>query len=284
MKELQIFDELEKVAPGFEGIGVLAGLLDMPDKEFHAFAPIVLEEIQKELTNSNSKFSLVSALESSGTSIDGLKEAVDDILTNFDEEFSKYSEEKQSFLKSLITTIQNTIEMTKAKKNKRIQIPIEKCNDDAVIPSYACLNDAGMDIYSVEDCVINPGESKLVHTGLKCAIPEGYELQVRPRSGMSLKTKVRIANAPGTIDTGYRGEIGVIVDNIEPPIKDITYHFEDKKPVIDSILHGAPYTINKGDRIAQFILQEIPGAQFVEVPSVIEIGEDRGGGFGHSGK
>ena len=80
-----------------------------------------------------------------------------------------------------------------------IPVPIEKCHEDAKIPVYVHKGDAGMDIYAVEDITLAPGETKIIPTGLKVAIPRGYEIQVRPKSGRALKTKMRVANTPGTI-------------------------------------------------------------------------------------
>ena len=94
-----------------------------------------------------------------------------------------------------------------------IDIHIEKCREDAKLPSYAHDGDAGMDLYAAEDVIIEPGRTALVPVGIKLAIPYGYEVQIRPRSGVSLKTPLRIPNAPGTIDCGYSDEVNVIVYN-----------------------------------------------------------------------
>lgn len=145
-----------------------------------------------------------------------------------------------------------------------LNIPIELCHENAVLPKYAHEGDAGFDFYLVEDIVIQPGETKIAPTGLKMRIPMGYELQVRPRSGMSAKTKMRIANAPGTIDCGYADLIGIICENIGTE----------------------PIELKTGDRIAQGVLNEVPMAHFVEIKdlSTLMKDEDRGGGFGSSGK
>ena len=141
-----------------------------------------------------------------------------------------------------------------------------------------------MDLYSPEEYTIYPGETKIIPTGIKCALPKGYAFLIQPRSGMSVKTKLRIANTPGLIDSGYRDEIGVIVENIEPPFKDIEYDFDDNGEIyIKSILHGNSYTIHKDERFAQMRLVAVPTAALYEVDSVGEIGENRGGGFGHTG-
>ena len=99
-------------------------------------------------------------------------------------------------------------------EREKVQISIELCHPAAKMPSYARQGDAGMDIYAVEDLVIKPGKTVLVRTGLKVAIPRGYEIQIRPRSGLSLKTPLRVANSPGTIDAGFRDEVCIIMSNI----------------------------------------------------------------------
>lgn len=145
---------------------------------------------------------------------------------------------------------------------EKIEVFVEKCRDTAVLPRYAHEDDAGMDIYAAEKVTIGPGKTALVPTGLKMAIPDGFELQVRPRSGLSLKTPLRVPNSPGTIDSGYRDEICVIVWNSSG---------------------SEEIVVNPGDRIAQFVLSRVPMAVFTEVKSAAEIGKDRGGGFGSSG-
>ena len=126
--------------------------------------------------------------------------------------------------------------------------------------SKAHKSDACFDIYALEDCKIKGFETKLVHTGIKVEIPNGYEGVIRPRSGMSLKTQLRVANSPGTIDSGYRGEICVIMTNLSNKLE----------------------VINKYQRIAQFTIKKVID---FEVEEVDVLGEtERGvGGFGSSG-
>ena len=161
-----------------------------------------------------------------------------------------------------------------------IDIHIEKCREDAKLPSYAHDGDAGMDLYAAEDVIIEPGKSALVPVGIKLAIPYGYEVQIRPRSGVSLKTPLRIPNAPGTIDCGYRDEVNVIVFN------DSFMHEECVSDLLTieqkGCVHGT-YKIRKGDRIAQMVVNKVEYADIEFVDNVKAIGEDRGGGFGHSG-
>ena len=139
-------------------------------------------------------------------------------------------------------------------------IKIKKLNEEAKIPKYARFGDAGFDLCSVEDVVIEPGEYKLVSTGLAFEIPIGFEMQIRPRSGLAGKHGISIVNAPGTVDSGYRGDVGIIIIN-----------------------HGKqPFEIKKNDRIAQGVITEFECVQFKEVDALSE--SERGeGGFGHTG-
>jgi dUTP pyrophosphatase len=131
---------------------------------------------------------------------------------------------------------------------------------EAVLPAYAHPGDAGMDLCSVERLVVPAGGRALVHTGLKMALPPGYEAQVRPRSGLALKRGVTVLNTPGTIDEGYRGEIGVVLAN-----------FGDED-----------FAVEKGDRIAQMIIAPVTRAEICETQELDAT--DRGeGGFGSTG-
>lgn len=159
-----------------------------------------------------------------------------------------------------------------------MDIYIEKISEDAVMPFYAHEGDAGMDLCANEDVMIAPGETKLVPTGLKMAIPVGYEVQIRPRSGISLKTKLRVANAPGTIDSGYRGEVCVIMDNISAP------NTAENRITIEDKGQQGTYLIKKGNRIAQMVIASVEKGEIIECQNVESIDSDRGvGGFGSSG-
>ncbi|HHV28387.1 dUTP diphosphatase [Acetivibrio mesophilus] len=168
--------------------------------------------------------------------------------------------------------------------SNNVEVFLEICREGAVIPKYAKQWDAGMDICAAEDVIISPGETVIIPTGLKVAIPEGYEIQVRPRSGISLKTPLRISNSPGTIDSGYRDEIGIIVTNTSAVSCNEDTSSDLEELTIDSKGNKqGVYRICKGDRIAQIVLQYVPRIQFKVVDSVKEIGSDRGGGFGSTG-
>lgn len=161
-----------------------------------------------------------------------------------------------------------------------VEVFVEICRDGVKLPGYARAGDAGMDVCAAEDVVIKPGETVVVPTGLKLAIPEGYEIQVRPRSGISLRTPLRLSNSPGTIDCGYRDELGIIMTNTSF----ICCYSEEEAHTIDSKGNAmGAYKIRKGDRIAQIVLQVVPVMKLTVVDSVKDIGEDRGGGFGSTG-
>lgn len=159
------------------------------------------------------------------------------------------------------------------------EVFIEKCRPDAKLPCYAHEGDAGMDLSSAEDIILKPGEVKLIPTGLKMAIPVGKEVQIRPRSGISLKTALRIPNAPGTIDSGYRNEVCVIMENTSP-IVTANNMIEVSEAKADQ---RGTYIIKKGDRIAQMVVASYEEATITESSDVSAIGSDRQGGFGSSG-
>ena len=139
-------------------------------------------------------------------------------------------------------------------------LKFKRVHPDAVLPAYAHPSDAGMDLRSVDELVIPPGKRALVHTGLVMLLPPAYEAQVRPRSGLALKAGVTVLNTPGTIDSGYRGEVGVILVN----------------------LGEEPFAVKKGDKVAQLVIAPVTQPQVVETDVVDET--DRGaGGFGSTG-
>ncbi|WP_209349524.1 dUTP diphosphatase [Pontixanthobacter sp. CEM42] len=129
------------------------------------------------------------------------------------------------------------------------------------LPAYATSGAAGMDILSAEDVILEPGMRHAVATGLSVAIPEGYEIQVRPRSGLAFKFGVTVPNTPGTIDSDYRGELKVLMIN-----------------------HGADaFPIKRGERVAQLVLAPVTQAQWHEVAELDDT-ERGAGGFGSTGR
>ena len=261
----------------------LTSLFNMDDEKFTLISPGILQSFQQSVNNPNDKLGLVQALNANGATAEDLVASFNTISDAIDS-IEEISQIKRDFLKSLLAALTNAVNETEGIAKRFVQIPVELCHPDAKIPQYANTSDSGMDVYALDDYTIAPGEIKLIPTGIKFALPPGYEIQVRPKSGRALKTKLRIANTPGTVDAGYRDEIKVIVENIEPPIKDIEYDFDDNgTPIIKSILHGAAHTIGKGEKFCQLVLMEVPKAALYRVEQVGEIGENRGGGFGSTG-
>lgn len=164
-------------------------------------------------------------------------------------------------------------------------IKIKRLHPDAVIPKYAHAGDSGFDLVAVEDVIVMPGETALVKTGLAFEIPIGYELQVRPRSGITLKTKLRVQL--GTVDAGYRGEIGVIVDNIaEDPFGNVVSylsHIDGNDYRTDGEIYpNETYIIRKGDKIAQGVIAPVTKMEFEEVDKLSDT-ERSNKGFGSTG-
>ena len=145
---------------------------------------------------------------------------------------------------------------------KKVKIYVQKTSEKTAFPSYMTPGSSGLDLRaSIEEpMTLEPFERKLISTGLKLAIPQGYEGQVRPRSGLALKHGITTLNSPGTIDSDYRGEVKVLLVN----------------------LGSAPVVINSGDRIAQLVIAPVVQAELEEVDELDDT--SRGdGGFGHTG-
>lgn len=144
-----------------------------------------------------------------------------------------------------------------------IDVPVVQLDPDLPLPAYARAGDAGADLVARQDAVLPPGGGRaLVPTGIAVAIPEGYAGFVQPRSGLALRHGVTCLNTPGLIDSGYRDEIKVLLVNTDAAER---------------------YTVRRGDRIAQLVVQRVEQASFVPVDELPE--SERGvGGFGHSGR
>ena len=275
-----LMGELSGKEDTLEAIG---GLLNLPEDKFALLAPGVLDSYLRSLNNANTRLLLAQAINANGATVEDMVQNFAQLGQKIDT-LESFSAQKKDFLKQLVNGLGNCISETQGVAKKYIQIPYEKCREGARMPEYAHIDDSGMDLYALEDYTIHPGETKLIPTGLKFAIPNGYELQIRPKSGRCLKTKLRVANTPATIDAGFRGEVCVIVENIEAPIQDITYEFDNNgHPIITSILHGADHYIHKGEKFAQLVLAEVPKANFYLVDKVMEDTERADGGFGSTG-
>lgn len=281
----ELLAEVEQINPQLGGFDEMAVLLSLPDDQFSMISPIFLAELEKSFNNIDDKLFLAQAMNAAGTKVEDVQEAYTKIIESIDEQFSEIlSAPKRDFLKKMFSMVSNSIADVQGATKRIVQIPIELTSENAKIPTYANLGDAAVDLYCPEDVTIGPGETKIIPVEIKTALPLGYAFLIHPRSGLSAKTKLRVANSIGLIDSQYKGIIGVILENIEPPIKNITYDYDEKnRPVLISIEHGKSYTLNRGDRFAQMRLVEVPTASFLKVETVDGIGEDRGGGFGSSG-
>lgn len=282
----ELMKEVENINPELGGFEELGALLGLPDEEFALIAPIFLDELQKSMNNVDDKLLLVQAMNIEGTKLEDLQQNYMALSEQIDTQFKDtISTPKRDFLKRMIGITYNCIAEAEGVAKRIINVPIELTSENAIMPKYAHLGDGAVDLYAPEEYVINPGETVIIPCDIKVALPYGYAFLIHPRSGLSAKSKLRVANSIGLVDSQYKGVIGVIVENIEPRIKDITADYdEDGKLVVSSILYGSPHVIGKGERFAQMRLVEVPTVQFTQVESVDGIGDDRGGGFGSSGK
>ncbi|MBN2788787.1 MAG: dUTP diphosphatase [Candidatus Delongbacteria bacterium] len=140
------------------------------------------------------------------------------------------------------------------------EVKVKKLSDKAILPSFAHSGDAGLDLFSIENKVLKPGKSFLVKTGISIQLPKNTEAQIRPRSGLALKHTISLTNTPGTIDEGYRGEIGVIMIN-----------------------HGKEnFTVTEGMKIAQMVIKPTYSVNISEVQDLSDTSRGEGG-FGSTG-
>lgn len=141
-----------------------------------------------------------------------------------------------------------------------MKLKIQKLTELALVPRYEHSNDSGLDLFSIEELEIPVGESKLIQTGISIELPQGTEAQIRPRSGLALKHQITVLNTPGTVDEGYRGEIGVILIN-----------------------HGkSPFKVTKGMKIAQMVITPVIHVEVEEVDSLSHTSRGSAG-FGSTG-
>lgn len=139
---------------------------------------------------------------------------------------------------------------------------VKKLHEDAKLPTYANQwGDSGADVFSINDYILQPGERKLIQTGIAVICPDGYECQVRSKSGLALKQGLMVLNSPGTVDNGYRGEVGVILYNSSNEIR----------------------VIQKGDKVAQIVICPVSQAVIMEVNELDETSRGEGG-FGSTGR
>ncbi|HYT26144.1 MAG TPA: dUTP diphosphatase [Actinomycetota bacterium] len=142
-----------------------------------------------------------------------------------------------------------------------MDLPVHRLEPGLPLPAYAHPGDAGADLFAAEDVKLPPGGRAVVGTGMAVAIPEGFAAFVHPRSGLAARHGVTVANAPGTVDAGYRGEVKVVLLNTDP---------------------AEPHVVRRGDRIAQLVVQPVVRARFLDVRELPPAARG-GGGFGSTG-
>lgn len=234
-------------------------ILELPDEKFDAIYPQFSEAIQKSFHSKSTKNQLADQL--ALTPVNDLESEIEGI-NNFIEDVKaddSLSENKKELIVMLVEQSRDLL--VEVIENPRDKIPVQviRMDENVKLPTYAHKGDGGADIYANEDVVVPAGNTVIVKTGLKMAIPLGYMVNIVPRSGLSLKTGLRIPNSPAVIDSQYRQEVGVIISNTS----------------------STDYTISKGDRIAQMLIMPVPMIQWEEVDELDET--ERAGGFGSTG-
>lgn len=283
----QIFESIDNILGNDEsdGLQVLGAVLAMPDDQYEMIKPTLFDGIEQAFNTPDAHIAFAQMMNINGLKIEDFTGNVDNLvkaIEDFMPEGIELNDSKKDFLKHIFGSFVNAMSHSVAVPRRIIQIPIEICRDNAKLPTYATDGSAAMDIYSPEEYVIGPGESILIPTGLKVDIPTGYGLLIQPRSGLSRKTKLRIPNSPGLIDSDYHEEIGVLIENIDPPLKDYALEWKDHK-FQEGPLYGSSFTIGKGERFAQMRLVEVPVVNWLPVSSLGDFENNHGEGFGSTG-
>ena len=242
--------------PGLLEICDFANLPDEQFKEIQTYVTVGIESAYAEPSFKQELKRLTDALSSEDFRMMTTTFAV------IDEELSKLDciDEKKVFLRLIMDSMSTGI--TDMYNNPYdIEVPIQFFGDADQAPLYAHSTDAGADVFAAEDFII-PANSfgYSIPLGFALALPRGWQVEVRPRSGLSKKTHMRISNTPGTIDAGYRDELALLTDNF-----------------------GEDLSFKRGDRVCQLVLQPIYRMKFIPTDNVKNVGEDRGGGFGSTG-
>lgn len=236
-------------------------ILALPDEMFDAAYPSIKENIPTIYSNQAMQKEILNFLmENSSINIDEEMEIIEEIISDIKEE-DELSDNKKELLELIIRkSAEATLDFMKNPR-ERISVKIQLLNEKAIIPKYAHSSDAGADVFIYEDVEIPPHKTIIIPTGFKIAIPLGYEIQIRPRSGLSAKTPLRIPNAPSTIDCDYRGEIGIIIENTGDTTQNL----------------------KAGDKIAQLLIAPTPMIKWENVNELDET-ERGSGGFGSTDK
>lgn len=247
---------------------LIEGIIKLPDEAVNQDqVEIVLGMIKGGVTPKMREESIIAILNEMKTKsyseCKEMVEAMDEAANEIIEDFEVTNEYKQMLIRGifgLFTEIAQ--EAFERLEGYDTIIHFQLVHPNAKIPTYAHDTDAGADVYAPEDVIIAPhARGQMVDTGFKMAMAPGWYMAVCPRSGLSYKTTMRIANTPGTIDADYRNNVGILIDN----------------------LSDEAIVIHAGDRIAQFVLHPVHRFKGVVTDDVNQIGENRGGGFGSTG-
>ena len=237
---------------------VFSTIQNLPDESVELILPQIEDEFKKLIEEQDLVNKTKTEFLQEGytlADIKALKQSYDDIAEDYFK-IVKPTSPKGRYISALVGVYKGILDkIAQEGFSRTVNIKVLKETEDAVLPTYAHFGDAGADLYANEEVDIQPNEVKIIQTGLKVEIPDGYEMQVRPRSGMSTKTP--ILGILGTVDSGYRGSLGVMLYN-----------------------HGdIPYHVQKGDRIAQAVIAPTYHGNFLISDSLSET--ERGeGGFG----
>ena len=237
---------------------VFSTIQNLPDESVELILPQIEDEFKKLIEEQDLVNKTKTEFLQEGytlADIKALKQSYDDIAEDYFK-IVKPTSPKGRYISALVGVYKGILDkIAQEGFSRTVNIKVLKETEDAVLPTYAHFGDAGADLYANEEVDIQPNEVKIIQTGLKVEIPDGYEMQVRPRSGMSTKTP--ILGILGTVDSGYRGPLGVMLYN-----------------------HGdIPYRVQKGDRIAQAVIAPTYHGNFLISDSLSET--ERGeGGFG----
>ena len=281
---LDTIDKLFETTENPSGLELLGALFALNDDDFEVLRPVMQDTLIESYNDPQVQMQMLQAFTQAGISIDDLINHQDEILNQlFDIEELDLSQQKKDFFVFIFTSFANIISASSLNPAHTVEIPVEICRENAKLPSYATNGSGAMDIYSPEEVTLRPGECKIIPVGIKVAIPHGYALLIQPRSGLSRKIKLRIPNSPGLIDEDYHEEIGVIVENIDPPLKGANIITNGDGTIEDANLYGSDITIGQGERFAQMRLVEVPRVKWREVKSLGTFDEDHGMGFGSSG-
>lgn len=253
-------DKFSTFFGGGENLDAFVSLLEIPDEQFDKIYPELKEKLNTIFNQKSFQKQILQILEDQPIDdFDQEKKAITDFVDEIKADDSISDNKKELVISVIEDTILSVYNLY-INPRERIQVKIVLENENAKLPTYAHNSDAGADVYSVDTVTIDPGKTCLVSTGIRTEIPLGYEIQLRPRSGMSAKTPMRIANSPATIDANFRGVIKVIMHNTG----------------------NEPYTINIGDRIAQMVIMPVPMIEWNEVDELTS--SDRGeNGYGSTG-